>query len=125
MNLFEEASKSKYRYPYSKGLVNTEDLWDLSIDNLNSVYKSLSAQKKSADETSLLTKPSSEDAVIINKMEIVKYIFEKKQERVEELKAQKAAADKKKRIAELIAAKEDQKLADLDIEELKKIYSEL
>lgn len=33
MNLFEIASREKYRFPY-KGLISVEDLWDLTLPGL-------------------------------------------------------------------------------------------
>lgn len=53
MNLFEIAVREKYRFPY-KGMISTEDLWDLSVTSLDSIFKTLNKERKNADEESLL-----------------------------------------------------------------------
>lgn len=72
-NLFESATRSKMRFPF-KGMISVEDLWDLSLTNLDSVFKSLNAEVKKFEEESLLHTKSKEDEEISNKIEIVKYI---------------------------------------------------
>ena len=39
-NIFELATREKYRFPY-KGMISVEELWDLDIPELDRVYKSL------------------------------------------------------------------------------------
>lgn len=51
--MFETASRRKYRFPFH-GSINTEDLWDLSVQNLDLVFKALNAQVKQSSEESLL-----------------------------------------------------------------------
>ena len=45
MNLFEVAVREKYRFPYN-GMISTEDLWDLSVNALDSIFKTLNKDKK-------------------------------------------------------------------------------
>lgn len=52
-NIFEAATKEKYRFPF-KGMISVEDLWDLKLQDLDSVFKALNKQKKQNDEESLL-----------------------------------------------------------------------
>ena len=44
-NVFERAAMNKYRFPY-KGQISVEDLWDLSLPGLDSVFKQLNKLKK-------------------------------------------------------------------------------
>ena len=41
-NKFEIAIRNKYRFPY-KGMITIEDLWDLSVTQLDGIFKTLNA----------------------------------------------------------------------------------
>ena len=123
MNLFEIASREKYRFPYN-GLISVEDLWDLTMPQLDRVYKTLSKESKTQGEDSLMDEVTI-DKRLTNMIEIVKHVFSVKQEEAE---ARKAAAENKKkreRIAEIVAQKEYEALNNLSVDELKKIMSEI
>ena len=53
-NMFEVATRNKFRFPF-KGLISVEDLWELSVDNLDSIFKSLNSEMKKTKEESLLS----------------------------------------------------------------------
>lgn len=78
-DMFEKAVKGKYRFPY-KGQIAVEDLYDLSLGSLDTVFKTLNAEVKKTDEESLLQTKSAEDDILATKIEIVKYIFNEKLE---------------------------------------------
>lgn len=88
--IFEMASQFKFRYPYKVGLITTEDLWDLSLTQLDTVYKALSKEMHIIlqDGDSLLYTKSpdlfNKEQELIAKIELVKYIF-KCQQQAEEL----------------------------------------
>lgn len=123
-NLFEIASKEKFRYPF-KGLVTTEDLWDLRAEDLDMIYKNLNAQKKRVNEESLLSADTPEDKTLARKIEVVKYVFSMKQAQAEAAIRARIAADKRRKIDELIAAKQDAKMAEMSIEDLEKLRDQL
>lgn len=123
-NLFEIASKEKFRYPF-KGLVTTEDLWDLRAEDLDMIYKNLNAQKKRVNEESLLSADTPEDKTLARKIEVVKYVFSMKQAQAEAAIRARVAADKRRKIDELIAAKQDAKMAEMSIEDLEKLRDQL
>lgn len=122
-DLFMVATREKYRFPYN-GQISVEDLWDLRPTQLDQIYKTLKKSQKASNEESLMTTRTIEDSVTDTKLEIVKLIYETKEAEKREavLKAEKDA--QKKRIRELIATKEDAKLADMSIEELKKLLED-
>lgn len=72
-NLFEIATRNRYRFNY-KGVMTVEDLWALSVEALDAIFKTLNRQKKTADEDSLLAVKSAENTELENKIELVKYI---------------------------------------------------
>lgn len=124
INLFELATRKKFRFPY-KGMISVEDLWDLSLKNLDTVFKALTAEKKQASEMSLLATKSPEDEILDAKIAIVQYIFDTKVAEAAAAKQDAANAVKAQRIMGLIADKENQKLANMSVEELQAMLAEL
>lgn len=117
INLFEMATRKKFRFPF-KGTISVEDLWDLSVQNLDIVFKALNAEVKQVKEESLLATKSADDAILEAKIEIVKHIVKVK---LAEAEARTKAAEKreqKRRIQELIANKKDEALQGKSIDEL-------
>lgn len=123
-NMFEKAVKGKYRFPY-KGQIAVEDLYDLPLGALDTVFKTLNAEVKKTDEESLLQTKSEEDDILSTKIEIVKYIFN---EKLEEKKNRQEAAElkeKKQKIMQIIATKQDEALRNASVEDLQKMLDEL
>lgn len=122
--LFEKAVRNKYRFNY-RGVLTVEDLWDLNVEALDQIFKSLTKTAKEASEESLLSTPSKEDEELNNKIEIVKYIVKTKLE--EKAKAKEAYENKakKQRLLEIIKRKEDAQLENMSIEELKRAMEEM
>lgn len=123
-NMFEVATREKMRFPF-KGMISVEDLWDLSVQNLDKVFKILNSQRKEAQEESLLNVKSSEDEVLDTQIAIVKYIVGVK---LEEQAARVKAAEnkeKKQKIMALMAKKDDEEMENMSREELQKLLDEL
>lgn len=123
-NLFEIATRNRYRFTY-KGVMTVEDLWDLSVEVLDAIFKTLNHQKKTADEDSLLTVKSAEDTELANKIELVKYIASVKlAEADERMNAAEKKAQRDK-IMEIVAKKKDKELEDMNVDQLMKKLEEL
>ena len=108
------------RFPY-KGMVQVEDLFDLSLTALDEVYKNLAKQVKKSEEESLLKVATTADEELEIKLAIVKEIFIEKQAALE---AKKAEAEKKafnQKIAGIIAQKKEAELQNMSVEELEKL----
>lgn len=125
-NIFVTASKHKFRYPY-KGLISTEDLWDLNLEQLDVIYKILVKSAKDLHEESLLTVTcrNDDDDVLDMKIEIVKYIFEEKVEAARRMEAAVANEAKKRRILEVLAKKQDESYNNMSEDELREMLNEL
>lgn len=123
-NIFEMASRRKFRYPY-KGMIATEDLWELSLAQLDTVYKALNKDVKVAQEDSLMRNVSDIDTELMTKIEIVKYIFQVKDLEVADRKAAADKAVKKQRIMEVLAQKQDNALQNMSEDELMQMLNEL
>lgn len=124
MNIFEMATRNKFRFPY-KGLISVEDLWDLGQVQLDSIYKNLNKEIKQIQEESLLSAKNSEDAELQAKIDIVKHIFTVKQQEAIQRSIDAENADKKRRIMEILAQKQDDSLMGKSEDELRKMLKEL
>lgn len=119
-NIFEIAIRNKYRFPF-KGMISTEDLWDLSIQNLDNVFKTLNKERKQNDEESLLETKTEFDQEVENKIEIVKYIVSVKQAEAAARLLEKEQKTRNQKIMAIIERKQDEALENLSVEELAKL----
>ena len=122
--LFIKATREKMRFPY-KGQVTAEDLWDLSITELDKIYKTLNSKKKEVQEDSLLDTKSKEDEELTAQIEIVKYIFTVKKEEKTAAETAKERKEQKQKIMAILANKQDEALHGKSIEELERMLNEL
>jgi hypothetical protein len=122
--MFEKAVKGKYRFPY-KGQIAVEDLYDLPLGSLDTVFKTLNAEVKRTDEESLLQTKSAEDDILATKIEIVKYIFNEKLEEKKNRQESAERKEKKQKIMQIIATKQDEALRNASVEDLQKMLDEL
>lgn len=126
--LFEMASQMKFRYPY-KGQITTEDLWDLKPDQLDLVYIALNVELKATDSDSLIATKSADEGTkaneLRNKIEIVKYIFNHKQQEAELHRMASANAAERQKILGILADKENDALRNMSTDDLLKRLAEL
>lgn len=123
-NIFEVATRQKYRFPY-KGMISTEDLFDLPLTALDSIFKTLNVKAKQAQEESLLETKSKEDEETAIKIQIVRHIVSMKQAEAAAREKAKENKEMKQRLLEIKAAREDKRLEGLSDSDLDKMISEL
>lgn len=116
-NLFETAVRRKYRFPLN-GQLTVEDIWDIPLESLDRIFKTLNAQRKQVAEESLLAAKSREDEDLINKIEIVKHIVATKVAEKEARDAARARKEQKQKIMSIIDEKKDKALRDMTTEQL-------
>ena len=124
MNIFEYAVENKLRFPY-KGNISTEDLYSLSVSDLDMIYKTLKREAKRNGEESLLATKSNDDVALDTKIEIVKHIVEKKLAQVEARKTAAANKAKKEKILSILEEKQDAALKNMSEEDLRKMLDTL
>lgn len=116
--LFEMATRSKLRFPSTKGELSVEDLWDLSDKDLDVVYKNLKDQEVKSSEESLLD-DANVDPKLTAAIGIVKYIFTtKRNERL----AEKERINKKqtqKKYIDALSKKQDEAIEKMSEAELR------
>lgn len=123
-DIYKKALRQNIRFE-CKGLRSTEELWDLTVEQLDSIFQVLNAQRKTKSEESLLSTQTLETAELDLKLDIIRDIvatlLQEKAEREET--ANKAA--RKQRILETIARKKDEELGNLSTDELEELARQL
>jgi hypothetical protein len=122
--MFEYAVRNKLRFPY-KGMISVEDLWDLNVRELDTIFKTLNAQVKKSQEESLLETKSKEDETLAVQIDIVKHIVRIKQDEEAARLFAKERKEKQQKLMELINKKQDEDLNNKSIEELQAMLAEL
>lgn len=122
--MFEKAVRMKLRFNY-RGLCSVEDLWDLSVSELDSIYKVLNKKAKTEKEESLLDKRTQADTILDLQLEIVKHIVKTKltEQEARENAAMKRA--KKQKLLSIMSEKQDKALYEMPLEDLEKMVNDL
>ena len=119
MGIFEQASRIKLRIAY-KGLCSVEDLWDISVEELDGIYQGLRDLQKASESESLISKPTERDERLTLSIDIIKHIVHAKLEAQEARKLKAENRMRRARLAEILAKKEDEKLSEMSEEDLRK-----
>ena len=124
MNLFEIATRRKYRFATNKGSLSVEDLWDLSSTQLDAIYRTMTKELREQGGESLMQK-DNDNTVLADKIEIIKHIFLVKQEEIAARKAAEENRNKRQRIMEILEQKRDASLQNMSEEDLQKMLNDL
>ena len=124
LNMFEIAVRNKYRFPF-KGSISVEDLWDLSVQQLDSIFKALKFQEKGAREESLLDTHTPEDQALMTKIDIIRHIVSVKQEEAQQAEHAKELHDQKQKILGILTDKQDEDLRNKTPDELRAMLEQL
>ena len=117
-NLFQVASRKKYRWDTPKGQITVEDLWDLKLTDLDKIAVSLDDKVMKAGGKSFISTPKPGAVEDKDKLDIVVEVITIK---VAEAEAKKAATEKAQRAAlyqQLIANKKMEALQSMSLAEL-------
>lgn len=129
--MFEKASRLKLRFDTTKGQVTAEDLWDLPLTstvgkaNLDDVARALHKQLKSGDDVSFVDTAKKSDSIVQLKFDLVKYVIEVKLAENAARNQAAAAADKKQRIMQILAERQDDSLKTASDDDLKKMLESM
>lgn len=124
MGIFEKASRLKMRINY-KGMCTVESLWDLSLNNLDEIYRLLKSKQKLIEGESLLSETKVEDSDDALAIEIVTHIVRVKQGEARSRTAILTAKARASKLKEIIESKKDMELNSKSISELEKELNEL
>lgn len=124
MNIFEYASRNAVRFQSIKGLITTEDLWDLPLQHkggfdLDSVAKAVNAElKATAEESFVTTTPTLLSKELEIKLEIVKHVIAVKLAENEAARTAAARKAEREKLTAILAGKQEAELQGLSKEEL-------
>jgi hypothetical protein len=118
MEIFKLASQQKLRFQTPKGSLSTEQLWELSLDELDALAVSLEAEHKESGKKSFLVKTSEKDKVAKLKFDVALEILHTKVEEMQTAQAEAARKEHNKKIISLIAEKQDEALKGKSIKQL-------
>lgn len=124
MNIFEKATREKTRFCF-KGLVSVEELWDLSLEYLDSLWCELESELEKLPKKSLLATNTKQRDEIEFKQEIIKHIVETKKAEKLVNEQSKANAAKKQMVLDIIEQKKNEDLKSMSLEELTKLAESL
>lgn len=122
--MFEKAIRLKVRFNF-KGLCSVEDLWDLTVQELDSIYQELSKEYESQQGVSLLVNTSNASRLTKLKMDLVKHIVEVKLQEAVDKEQRAAKKAKKQQLLEIIEQKQNAEFVDMSLEELQQLVDNM
>lgn len=123
-NIFEVAIRNKFRFNF-KGMVTVEDLWDLTLTQLDSIYKTLNKEIKETEEDSLLGTKTKENDELQTKIEIIKYIVQQKVQEKEDHENQIKLKQQKQQILGLLEKKQQTNMENMSEDQLLEMLNNL
>lgn len=118
-NNFEKASRVKLRFATSQGSLTTEDMWQLSLNDLNTIAKGVNKQLRDEGEESFLStatkKAGSQNDL---RLEIIKHIIGVRESELADSKVRAENRAKLARLEELAANKEDEEFTKKSLDEI-------
>lgn len=126
VNIFELASRHKVRFETNRGVISTEQLWDMPLTSksgfdLDTVAKEVNAQLKSVTEESfVVTKTNPRKAGLELSLELVKHVIAVKLQENAELLAKAEKQAKRAKLIEQLGKKQDAAMEALSEDEIKK-----
>ena len=124
MNIFEQATRLKLRFPSVKGELNAEQLWDLPLQSrtlfdLDTVAKTVYHDLKGREEGSFVTTSTDPMKARLEVMlDIIKHVIQVKQDESSARVDAARKAEQRQRILEVMDKKADAALENETVEQL-------
>jgi len=128
--MFESALKNKYRFETTKGLITTEDLFDLPLSSrngfdLDSVAITLAQKIQETPEVSFVKTTNTSSKLLKDKLDVVKYVIAQKLSEAEAKEQAMVNQSKKEFLKEIIKEKQIDELKGKSLEELQAELSKI
>lgn len=124
MNIYEIAARSKFRFLSNKGLLMTEQLFDLPLSSksgcdLDNVARAVNTELKAVSEESFVdATPNARKTELTTMLEIVKAVIASKQEDAAAAQKRHTKTIEKRKLLDAISMKQEQQLTEGSLEEL-------
>ena len=132
MDLFEIAARKKYRFATTQGSLSVEELWDLPLKttrpgkaSLNDVAISLNRDLKESATESFVDDAPTGNTDVQTMFDIVKRVIAVRKEENAAEETRRVNAEKRNRIREILADKQDESLKGKSAEELTALLNSL
>ncbi len=124
MDNFKQASKERLRFGTSKGPLTVEQLWELSLGDLDTLAVSLEQEYKESGKKSFLAVKSEKDKTAKLRFDVCLEILESKKEEAEAARQKKERKEHNQKILSIISKKKDEALEGKSLKELEKMLQE-
>ena len=122
MEMYKLASQMKLRFQSTKGELTTEQLWDVSIEDLDKILVSLDSEVKGqTDKVSFLIKATKKSEITKLKFDIAFDVFNSRIEEANKLSTARIEKERKDKILAVINRKKEGLLEEMSIEDLEKM----
>jgi hypothetical protein len=118
MDNFKQASKQKLRVSTTKGNLSVEQLWDLSLTDLDTLAVELETAYNESKGKSFLTKKTSKDKDIKLAFDVTLEILEAKVQDNNRITEEKERKEHNQKILGIIAEKKEDALKGKSLKEL-------
>lgn len=124
MNIFEQATIRKLRFPSAKGELTVEQLWDLPLTSrhqfdLDTIAKQVNRELKGVAEESFVaesTSPAGERLTLM--LDIVKHIIAKKKDAAAAAADAEKRREERERLLRILGDKQEDELRSLTAEQI-------
>lgn len=131
--MYEKALRNRYRYHTALGALTVEDLWDLPLTagrlgavNLDEIAIGLDKQLQDSGRSFVVPDAKSKERdVLQDQLEIVKHIISVRMKEAEDAAKAKDRRERKQKIMEIMADKDDAKLRSMSKAKLEELLAEL
>src|SRR3990167_9994084 len=122
--MYKQGSKQKLRFTTSRGSLTTEQLWDLSLTELDALAVSLEEDYKESGKKSFLTAKSEKDKTAKLRFDVVLDVLTTKVDEAEVARDKAERKAKNQKILSLISEKQDENLKKKSVKELERMLEE-
>ena len=133
MNIFETATRKKFRFDSEVGALTTEQLWDLPLlrrrgqqVDLDSVARAVAAElRKVTTESFVQVDTSPRKGELETKLEIVKHVIAVRQAEAAAAQKRVENANKRRKLLDALESAEAKEMSEMSKEDLLKQLAEI